>query len=244
MKIYGYIRVSSEKQEDKDGPKRQRENILAFCKANGFDYVRSYTDVISGTTECLSREGFFKMLQDAKEEGVMAVVAENADRLARDLISAELLFCECRTRGIAVYVSDRAKEDLTQADTDPTKKLIRQILGAIAEFAKSQAVMRLRAGRERKKADGELVEGNRPYGYYDEEKAILRVILNLHWAKNGCTFIAQALNESGFRRRNGKSWNYSAVLNVLTQRRCKIRKPNNVRLGDAPWQRKEAMRQE
>ena len=38
--------------------------------------------------------------------------------------------------------------DLTSADGDPTRTLIRQVLGAVAQFEKSVIVLKLRAARE------------------------------------------------------------------------------------------------
>src|SRR3970282_1778973 len=108
---------------------------------------------------------------------VRTIVVERADRIARDLIVAELFFRECKSRGIEVYAADSG-EELVNAEADPTRKLIRQVLGALAEWDKSQIVRKLQDGRRRKKAEtgwpcgGPVVFGRKP----GEEKWVWRII--------------------------------------------------------------------
>jgi DNA invertase Pin-like site-specific DNA recombinase len=47
--------------------------------------------------------------------------------------------------------------------SDPTRVLMRQLMGAVAQYGKSQIVAELRGARMRKKA----TEGRKPYGYYE-----------------------------------------------------------------------------
>jgi len=49
---------------------------------------------------------------------------------------------------------------------DPTRKLMRQILGAFAEYQKSLIVAKLRGARQRTKAKKGICEGRKPFGYY------------------------------------------------------------------------------
>jgi DNA invertase Pin-like site-specific DNA recombinase len=70
--------------------------------------------------------------------------------------------------------------DLTSSNDDPTRRLIRQVLGAVSEFEKRILVLKLRAARERKRNRGERVEGVKPYGHFPAEAAIVARMKQLH----------------------------------------------------------------
>lgn len=53
---------------------------------------------------------------------------------------------------------------MTCGDDDPTRTLIRQVLGAIAQFEKSVIVLKLRAARERVRKSKGRCEGRKPFG--------------------------------------------------------------------------------
>jgi DNA invertase Pin-like site-specific DNA recombinase len=67
--------------------------------------------------------------------------------------------------------SSPAEPDLMT--NDPTRKLMRQFMGAIAEYDKSQIVLKLRGARMRKRAKEGRSEGRKPYGFYEGEAAAL-----------------------------------------------------------------------
>lgn len=56
---------------------------------------------------------------------------------------------------------------------DPTRILVRQMMGAIAQYEKSQIVLKLRGARLRKRAKDGRCEGRKPYGFYEGETANL-----------------------------------------------------------------------
>jgi DNA invertase Pin-like site-specific DNA recombinase len=48
---------------------------------------------------------------------------------------------------------------------DPARKVIRQVLGAVAEYERSMIALRLRSGRAGKAQAGGFAYGAPPYGY-------------------------------------------------------------------------------
>lgn len=82
----------------------------------------------------------------------------------------EVILSQFAKIGARIITADGV--DLTSAD-DPTRRLIRQVLGAVAEFEKNVLVLKLRAARERKRAKGERVEGAKPYGHLPAEQAVI-----------------------------------------------------------------------
>jgi DNA invertase Pin-like site-specific DNA recombinase len=147
-----------------------------------------------------------------------AIVVEKLDRLARELMVQELLLRECRTRGIAVYAADQGLINLAADDIDPTRKLIRQVLGAVAEWEKSALVKKLYAARQRTGRWG----GTKIYGTLDQnEKRIKAAMLTAHNAGHGYNSIVKILNMAGDRNRHGGAWTKDAIRDVLTGRKRK-----------------------
>lgn len=222
MRAIGYIRVSSKGQMEGDGPARQLDSIKKFCGANNLIFTSYVTEGgVSGTVEAMDREAFTDMITiiEQSRKGhvpIEAVVVERLDRLARDLMVSEFLLKELRSRGIKVFAADQgALIDMASDAGDPTRKLIRQIIAALAEWEKSQLVVKLRVARERKKAATGRCEGALPYGSTPQERVILDTMKV--WKKQGFSLsqIAQFLNQGDMKTRHGKSWSKQKVFNML-----------------------------
>lgn len=221
MNVIGYIRVSSKGQMEGDGPARQSDAIEKFCAAHKLTRLESFIEEgVSGTVEGMDRDAFSNMvalIEASKDQvnKIEAVVVERLDRLARDLMVSEILLKELRTRGIKVFAADQgALIDMANNEGDPTRKLIRQIIGALAEWEKSQLVLKLRIARERKKRQGFRMCGEVPYGKTVQERTIIGLMKQ--WRAADFTFdrIAQLLNDSDFRTRKGGKWSKSRVAGV------------------------------
>ena len=117
---------------------------------------------------------------------------------------------------------ETVEEDLTlAADPDPSRKLIRQVLGAVAEFEKSSLVMKLKGARNRKRKLTGKCEGRKAFGEVDSgEQIILARMKELYrrqpkQKRRTYAEIAVVLNDEGFLQRNGKEWNRSSVWEIL-----------------------------
>ena len=214
-KALSYLRVSGASQVSGDGFPRQRQAIQQFAKTNGYDVVEEYTDKgVSGTNELADREGLSALLERIAGNGVRVVLVENASRLARDLMIQETILANFRKLGVVVLGSDGT--DLTVADDDPTRTLIRQILGAVAQFEKSMLVAKLRSARQRKRASGGHSDGVLPFGSLDGEQEVLQRIRELRRKPRGkgrpsYADVAAVLNKEGRATRRGGQWNRGSV---------------------------------
>lgn len=220
MLVVSYIRVSSKGQIDGDGPERQRESIARFCTSHKLNLIYEAFESVSGTTEALAREAFSEMVEMIEKrkssDPIEAVVVERMDRLARDLMVSEILLGELRKRGVKVFCADHgALTDMASNDGDPTRKLLRQMMGALAEWEKSQLVLKLRIGREHAKAMGRCIEGVRPYGVTPVEETALGIMVNCRGEGWSYDRIANALNTDGFRNRKDKKWTRQQVRGIL-----------------------------
>lgn len=215
MNAYGYVRVSGKGQVEGDGEHRQLDAIKVFCKANSLSFAyHAFEAGVSGTVEGMDRPGFSELLESIPEGA--CIVVERMDRLARDLMVQEFLLKECRERGIAVYAADQgALVDMASDGGDPTRKLIRQVLGALAEWEKSALVLKLRKARQRIRAEKGFCEGARPYGETAEEQRIIELIRTLQAQGMGKKSVAKFLNTGGFTTRKGKPWDKWSVMTAL-----------------------------
>src|SRR5688572_21599394 len=189
-KAIGYLRVSSigQAKDGKDGFPRQREAIRAYCAGKRLELLELHEDAgVSGTVPLEGREGLSKALQRCTEVGAGVLVIEKADRIGRDLIVSEMAVRAFAEAGVSIVTADTG-ESLTDADSDPSRKLIRQVLNAVAEYERSALVAKLRAARERKKRTGGHAVGCYRFGEHPDrpgEAATLARIRELRRIGNG-----------------------------------------------------------
>ena len=217
------LRVSGLSQLDGDGFERQREAIKARAAALVLELREEFRDGgISGTKGFEDRPGLLAALETAGESGAELLV-EKADRLARDIVVSELTLREAQRLSVRVVEAENGT-DLTAGDSsNPTATMLRQILGAVAEFEKSALVSKLRAARQRiKDRTGKMPGGTRGFGTLPGEAAILERIRGL--AAGGATWeaIARTLNEDGHRTRKGGTWTQAAVFGVVRGERVPV----------------------
>lgn len=156
-----YLRTSSAANvgTDKDSDKRQRAAIQGFAKAAGYQIVGEYYDrAVSGSDPVGERKGFREMLQRVASNGAKTILVESPDRFARDLAVQLAGHDMLKTQGIALVPA--SAPDFFTEDT-PTAVLVRQVLGAIAEFEKASTVAKLAAARKRKRDATGKCEGRK-----------------------------------------------------------------------------------
>jgi DNA invertase Pin-like site-specific DNA recombinase len=218
-KAFSYLRVSGKGQIDGDGFPRQREAVTRFANSRAIEIAGEFRDEgVSGTADSFERPGLSDLFIAIRSNGVRAIIVERSDRLARDLMVGEIILAEARKLGVIVLTSDGV--DLTVGDDNPTSILIRQILGAVAQFDKSITVQKLRASRNRKRRDTGRCEGVKPFGYLPGEQVAIARIKGLMRKTRGenrrsPAAIAEALNAEEISSRSGKPWSRSTVYKIL-----------------------------
>ena len=105
------------------------------------------------------RPGFCEMLQRLATNGAKTIIVDAPDRFARDL--AVQLAGHDMLRGLGIAIIPASAPDFFTEDT-PTAVLVRQVLGAIAQFEKASAVAKLAAARKRKREREGRCEGRKP----------------------------------------------------------------------------------
>jgi DNA invertase Pin-like site-specific DNA recombinase len=218
MNYYAYLRVSSTGQLDGDGPVRQFDSVTAFANRHGFLLASGdFLDDISGAVDGMERPAFIRLLGQCERGD--AIVVERLDRLARTLMVQEIMLAECRTRGVVVYSADQEMVDQADTGADPTRKMIRQVLGAVAEWEKTAISLKLKKARDRIRETSGKCEGAKPYGQYPGENAVIETVKSLHEQGYGYSFIAHCLNGGELRTRRKTAWSKDSVRDLITRRR-------------------------
>ena len=213
VKAFSYLRVSGKGQLQGDGFTRQRAAIKAYAAANDFKIVREFREEgVSGTVETLDRAAWSEMLTVLHSNGVRTIIVEKLDRLARDLMVQEAAIADLHKHGFALV--SVAEPDLMASD--PTRVLMRQLMGAVAQYDKSQIVAKLRGARMRQKAKTGRCEGRKPFGFYAGEQAGIERMRALRAEGLGFDRIAAALNSESLPSRSGKPWHGVVVNRILT----------------------------
>jgi DNA invertase Pin-like site-specific DNA recombinase len=168
---------------------------------------------ISGSKDIVSRPAFVAMMEALHANGVKLVLVESLGRLARDLMIQESILHDFKRHDFKLI--SVAEPDL--CSDDPSRKLMRQIMGAFHEYEKHMIVIKLRGARQRSKTKYGSCEGRKPYGHHTGEMDTLKKMRELHESGMKATDIAKTLEAEGFKTRNGGEWLQPTVSKILNR---------------------------
>ncbi len=213
MKAFAYCRCSTLTNSEGDTFVRQMKAIKTYASSHDIEIVRGFEEVVRGATEWENRPAWLEMMESLN--GVRTVVIERLDRLARDLMVQEHIISDLRTRGITLI--SVAEPDL--CIDDPTRKLLRQIMGAVAEYDKAMVIAKLKGARDRKRADTGKCEGRKPFGHVPSEQVVVDKMQTLRAKGMSYHNIAEDLNYSEIPSRTGGKWFGAVVRDILNRER-------------------------
>lgn len=232
MRVVGYVRVSTDRQVDAGaGLEVQRRAIRSWCRAEGHRLVDIVADRgVSGTLA--DRPALANALGRLRDGTARGLVVHRLDRLARDLVLQEQLLAECWRTG-ATVCSTAGGEDAYLADdpADPSRRLIRQVLGAVSDYERAMVHLRLAAGRRHKADGGGYAYGAPPFGYRSDrgqlvlrpdEQDALQLITRLHLeqlarGQTSLREIGSALDAAGHLPRRGSRWHPSVLARIVAR---------------------------
>jgi DNA invertase Pin-like site-specific DNA recombinase len=213
VEAVAYLRTSSSTNTgpDKDSDKRQRAAITAFAKAHGYTIVAEFYDAaVSGGDPIAERPGFKAMLDRIAGNGVRCIIVESPDRFARDLTVQLTGHDFLKSLGISLIPA--TAPDFFTEDT-PTAVLVRQVLGAIAQFEKTSLVAKLKAARDRKKAATGKCGGRK--SYVEARPETVALAKKLRGERMSLRKISAVLADQGHRTARAKPYVASAVQAML-----------------------------
>lgn len=188
--VWGYIRVSSDKQEDGVSLEGQADEIAAYHAQNP-ELAKLRLFIVSESASAGSPM-FSVSLPGMRSQGPLTVqesprpllclllaslcdrpgshlVVWKLDRLARVATEQDLflnLLTRSKVKVHTSYASERhLLEGLGSENEDPIRHLMRQILAAFAEYERKLIVIRMQMGSRKRASKGGWMGGNIPYGY-------------------------------------------------------------------------------
>src|SRR5438270_4856513 len=123
----------------------------------------AYAQTARGTVD--QKLSLFRYTSTALPPQIERILVESLVRLARDLMIQESILHDLKRHGFQLV--SVAEPDL--CSDDPSRKLMRQIMGAFHEYEKQMIVVKLRGARQRTKIKNGRCEGRKPYGAHPSE---------------------------------------------------------------------------
>jgi DNA invertase Pin-like site-specific DNA recombinase len=227
-KVFAYLRVSGATQIDGGGFERQADAIKVFCDAKGYIIARTFKEQQSGADEYLDRKVMADMVDTCSQHGhgICTIVVENPTRIARDIMIQELFLRDCLRKKIQVFTAESG-EELTNPTNDPTRTLIRQILGALSQWEKATITKRLQAGRRRVARETGKPCGAPPKFNTDEQRSISLEFIKEHREKQNLSWaeIARLAQQQKWPcQKYGAVWQRGTV-KYLYEKYCQNKRP-------------------
>lgn len=223
MKIYAYLRVSTDQQADSGaGLAAQIDACKKWAAQQNNSLAGIFTDEgISGSTGLDKRPALMEAI-NLLEKGDVLLVAKR-DRLGRDPIAVAMIEAAVQRKHAKTL---SASGEGTEND-DPSSILMRRMIDAFAEFERNIITGRTKAAMAAKKSRGERV-GYIPFGFClsedgvclkedEQEQTILNQIAELKKAGLSTRKIADEMNKREAFNRGGAKWNHASIHRAMTK---------------------------
>jgi len=165
---------------------------------------------VSGTKDLENRPALRQLLTALHSDGVKLVLIEKLDRLARDLMIQESIIADLSRHGFEI----RSVTEPDLCSDDPSRTLIRQVLGAFSQYERAMIVLKLRGARQRMRAKLGRCEGRKPYGARPGEAEVIARMKQLRSQGRSLAGITEMLNRKA-KPRTGKQFYSANIARIL-----------------------------
>lgn len=222
MKAIAYTRVSTAEQLHGYGLEVQEAAIRDHARQHDLRIVAVLADEgESGSNGLDARRGLAEAVGKLEAGEAEVLLVARLDRLARDLVLAELTIARLRERGIAIVSA--SEPDVDSLTDDPTRVMVRQILGAIGQYERMIIRGRMAAGKAIKASRGGYTGGQPGYGQRaqdrelapnPDEQRVVELVTERRQAGHSYREICQALEAEGLRPRRAPRWQPGVVRSI------------------------------
>lgn len=232
MKVAVYVRVSSDRQAEKElSIPAQLKSIQQHCQNKGWFITQEFVEK-GKSAKTDARSEFQRMIAMAKRtsKNFEAIVVHKFDRFSRnrdDHVIYKSLLNKCGIKVISVT-------EQTEAET-PQDMLLEGMLEVISEFFNANLAVEVRKGMNQNAKQGYNNGGTPPYGYRTEHLALgnqktkavwvlgpseeidtVRFIFSQYAYENmGYKKIANLLNERNVPTQKGGQWSASTIRAII-----------------------------
>jgi DNA invertase Pin-like site-specific DNA recombinase len=199
--VWGYVRVSSETQEDNQSLGMQKADIEKFCTDNKLDHPQFVQEVASAAkplwvvqlpgapkeeqvTASAPRPMLLTLLMHLKQvrehlgkSTPLHMIVWKLDRLARVDYEQELFITMFHRDGVRLHSVMPTEEHMLDGGhiKDPARAFTRTVLAAAAQYERAMIELRLSSGLTYKAAQGGYTGGVPPFGYCSKGQELVIV---------------------------------------------------------------------
>ena len=229
LRVAAYARVSTELDEQQNSYEAQVNFYTSYIKSNsGWDFAGIYSDEGISGTSYKNRDGFNRMIADAKAGKIDLILTKSISRFSRNVVDALTVTRELKSIGVEVRFE---KENISSFD--PKSEMVFAIMSSLAQEESRSISENVKWGHRRSMEEGKVhVAYSRFLGYtkgkdgkleiVPEEAAVVKQIYDDFL--NGMTIsnIAKKLTTQGVKTPAGKSkWAISTVRSILSNEKYK-----------------------
>ncbi len=229
LNVAAYARVSTELEEQQNSYEAQVKYYTEYINNNpSWNLVAVYSDEGISGTNTKHREGFNRMMDDARSGKIDLILTKSISRFARNTVDTLNCVRELKSLGIKVYFE---KENIDTMDAKGEVMLT--ILSSLAQEESRSISENVRWGKQRSMQQGKV---SMPYSSFlgyrkgddgrpeivEEEAKIVRRIYDEFLKGTSLNGIARMLTNSGICTPRGKKvWQPSTVKAILTNEKYK-----------------------
>lgn len=236
---FSYVRLSSKKQKDGDGHRRQTDLAKAYCEEKGLTLDHSLEDIgVSGFSGANRIRGVLSRFLALAKAGRIPLgshlIVESLDRLSRDKVMVALRsFTDILEAGITVHtIADRQVYNWESANDQQGQLFFSLAIMGRAHDESKTKLFRQRENWQEKRAKGraggpkltargpswlKLNAARTEFDEIPENVAVIKRIFKESEMGIGCDAIARRLNADGIAPLSfGRTWHGGTVRAYLT----------------------------
>lgn len=229
-RVAGYARVSTDNEEQQTSYEAQVDYYTSYIQSrDDWEFAGIYTDEGISGTNTKHREGFKRMIADAKDGKIDLIITKSVSRFARNTVDSLTTVRELKERGIEIYFE---KENIWTLDSKG--ELLITIMSSLAQEESRSISENVKWGHRKRFADGKVSFAYSHFMGLDYDKASGKIVVNPEQAKTvrlifrlfleGLTphAIAAELTKRGIPSPYGKSkWHQGTVRSMLSNEKYK-----------------------
>ena len=228
-RVAAYARVSTSQEEQEGSFAMQVSYYSDYIRSNPqWEFAGIYTDEGVSGTSCKHRNGFNRMLDDAKAGKIDLILTKSISRFARNTVDSLAVTRELRDYGVEVLFE---KENINSMDMEA--EFILTIMSSIAQEESRTISENVKWGMQRSMEAGKVSIAYKNFlGYrkgedgnpeiVEAEAKIVRKIYQLFLTGNNYHTIARKLTKDGILTPSGHiTWHAETVRSILTNEKYK-----------------------
>ena len=228
-KVAGYARVSTDHEDQVTSYEAQVDYYTNYINSrDDWEFAGIYTDEGISATNTKHREGFKRMIADAKAGKIDLIVTKSVSRFARNTVDSLTTVRELKERGVEVYFE---KENIYTLDSKG--ELLITIMSSLAQEESRSISENVTWGQRKRFADGKVSFAYSRFMGLDkgpdgkivvneEEAKVVRHIFSKFLEGMTPHAIAKELTEMGIKSPGGKDrWNQQTVRRMLSNEKYK-----------------------